>query len=368
MLRPPGKHIDQEELDALAPSRFETGYEGRGISPEVLRAALHHVALCQDCGSKLQKYQFLVNRSSRTGAIASLPSPSCPIDIEWYEVAAGLWPEARAFQLIAHAALCSHCGPQLRAAAALNSDPTPQEEAFLAELRPSERPRTSPVKRDPVVGFIKWLAPVLALLLIAGALSRRPSQSPNNLLALQFAEFAVRNHQQLERGELALDIHSESQQALNEWLRVKAPFRLALPDQRNGPAGEWLFHPEGARVVQLGNFPATFVAYSASGAQSSPNQMRSAVVSLTVIPDSVVVASGGAEAKFTRVSFHYAIVKDYKVVTWTLHGLTYALVSKEGNRTQRSCMVCHSAMGDRDLSGATTPLATTTNSAEPVFQ
>ncbi len=37
-------------------------------------------------------------------------------DVDWHEVAAGLWPEWKAKKLILHAALCDHCGPLLRAA------------------------------------------------------------------------------------------------------------------------------------------------------------------------------------------------------------------------------------------------------------
>ena len=85
-------------------------------------------------------------------------------------------------------------------------------------------------------------------------------------------------------------------------------------------------------------------------------QMRSGPVSLVVTSDSVAVASGGVEVHSAKLSFHYRNVKRYKVVTWSAHGLTYALVSQEGNRTQQSCMVCHSALRDRDLSGVPTPL------------
>ena|SRR5215831_15274036 len=68
----------------------------------------------------------------------------------------------------------------------------------------------------------------------------------------------------------------------------------------------------------------------------------------TALPDLV---------SFKKVRFHYYSIEGYKVVTWSVHGLTYALVSQEGNRTQRSCMVCHSTMRDRDLSNTPTPLA-----------
>jgi hypothetical protein len=83
--------------------------------------------------------------------------------------------------------------------------------------------------------------------------------------------------------------------------------------------------------------------------------------------DSVAIASGGVKVDYTKVSFHYRTVEGYKVVTWSLHGQTYALVSQEGNGTQRSCMVCHSAMRDRDLSNTATPLRPVEN-AVPVLQ
>jgi hypothetical protein len=84
--------------------------------------------------------------------------------------------------------------------------------------------------------------------------------------------------------------------------------------------------------------------------------LRTDEVSLIVVPDSTAIASAGVEANFNKVTFHYANVDRYRVVTWSQHGLTYALVSQEGNSTQRSCMVCHSAMKDRDLSQTPTPL------------
>ena len=87
-----------------------------------------------------------------------------------------------------------------------------------------------------------------------------------------------------------------------------------------------------------------------------------------VTPDSVAAASGGVEVHFKKVSFHYRTVEGYKVVTWAAHGLTYALVSQEGNRTQKSCMVCHSAMRDRDLSKTPTPLLESGSASSRLWQ
>jgi hypothetical protein len=90
--------------------------------------------------------------------------------------------------------------------------------------------------------------------------------------------------------------------------------------------------------------------------------------SLIVTRDSVAVASGGLQVDYKKVSFHYATVQGYKVVTWSMHGLTYALVSQETNNTQGSCMVCHSAMGDRDLSHTPTPLHAHQDASDSVLQ
>ena len=108
--------------------------------------------------------------------------------------------------------------------------------------------------------------------------------------------------------------------------------------------------------MPVGGKTAAYIAY----------QVQTSPVSLVVVPDSVAVASGGVEVDFTKVSFHYRMVEGYKVVTWSVHGLTYALVSQEGNGTQRSCMVCHSAMRDRDLSTTPTPFVTKGSVIEPV--
>src|ERR1041385_8369647 len=113
------------------------------------------------------------------------------------------------------------------------------------------------------------------------------------------------------------------------------------------PTGEEDPRVEGARLLPISSQQtAAYVAY----------EMKTGPVGLMVTPDSVALASGGSVANFKTVSFHYSMVQGYKVVTWSIHGLTYGLVSREGNHTQQSCMVCHSAMRDRDLTHTPTPL------------
>ena len=354
------KHIDNEELDALVPSSSETG---PGLSPDAIREAERHAESCGDCRRKVSNYRQLVSGFSNAVPKTAPAGRDCPKDedVDWYEVAAGLWPELKARQLIMHAALCDHCGPLLRAATSVIDDATPQEEELLAQLKAPSRPApiASPVPPPPASSsswrFMRWLVPALALIVIVGVLGTRLRLSSTPLSGPEYAQFAVNTHRQHVQGRLALDVRSDSQQTLNEWFKAQSQFPLELPASPAAPGEERPYRLEGARLVQVGGKTAAYIAY----------QMQTGPVSLIAAPDSVAMASGGVEAGFKKVTFHYRTVEGYKVVTWSLHGLTYALVSQEGNSTQRSCMVCHSAMRDRDLSQVPTPLG---NTLQPVLQ
>lgn len=404
MGRPLDRHLDNAELNALVPSGDDNASQGgRELSGYALLEAERHVASCPDCSRKVAQYRQVVRQLSHAVVLRAAPrTTACPKDndVDWHEVASGLWPELRATQLIMHAALCDHCGPLLRAATSAitsNDEPTPEEEKLLADLKTPSRPeliplpaqaarRRWPVVRWPVVRWpvVRWLAPALALFVIAGVVTTRsrPSSTlaPTLVSSADFAEFAVRTHQQHAQGFLPLDVRSESQQTVNEWFEQKLPFSLALPASlelpgaqaskdrtRKDQASQGLdadppTRLEGARLVEIGGKTAAFIAYKMqTGSATLP-------VSLMVTPDSVAVATGGVEVSFKKVSFHYGMVQGYRVVTWSLHGLTYALVSQEGGNTQRSCMVCHSAMKDRDLSQTPPPLLAQGQPASPIPQ
>jgi anti-sigma factor RsiW len=182
--------------------------------------------------------------------------------------------------------------------------------------------------------------------------------SPRPLSGPRFAEFAVETHREHAKGGLTLEILSDSQQTLNDWFKAKLQYPLALPASPAVPGEERPYHLEGARLVPVSGTRAAYISY----------RMKKGTASLIVSPDSVAVASGGVEADFKKVSFHYAMIEGYKVVTWSTHGLTYALVSDEGNESQAACMVCHSAMRDRDLSHTSTPLYAQRSSVAPFLQ
>ena len=356
MRRPSDKHIASDELNALVSSSFGSA---PSLSADTIRGAEHHLLGCDDCSRKVSLYRQFVNPPSDPDR--AIPAgPDCPKDedVDWYEVAAGLWPELKATQLLMHAAECGHCGPLLRSALCVEDDPTPQEKRFLAQLRKPLRPVSARVSRAPQGWswqLARWLIPIAALIVIVGLW--RPGYPPNPLPGPEFATFAAKIYTQHSRGLLGLDTHIGSQEALNEWLKANLGLAAALPSAL--PDAEQPFRIEGARLLPVaGNTRAAYIAYA----------MRTGPVGLMVTPESVAVASGGVVANFRKVSFHYSIVQGYKVVTWSVHGLTYALVSREGDQTQRSCMVCHSAMRDRDLSYTPTPLHRQANRLQPLWQ
>ena len=341
--------------------------EGRGMDilrPRSLREAERYLASCPECRRKVAQYLQVVERMSLGDSISSAPQADCPSDIDWHDVAAGLWPELKTQQLITHAARCGHCGPLLRAASA--EEPTPQEQAFLAQLKAPTRPAFRATQLGAASHhssawrrFLDWkiLVPATALLVIVAALSANRPSSSAPLYGAELAQFAAIAHRKHFQEDLALEVQTDSQTMLNQWLHEKSEFSLALPASPEPPLSGLPYQVEGARLVRIRNNTAVYIAY----------RMQADPVSLIVTPLSVAVASGGVEAAFKKVSFHYYTIQGYKVVTWSVHGLTYALVSQEGNTTQRSCMVCHSAMRDRDLSRTPTPLADQKNIPEPAW-
>jgi hypothetical protein len=308
------------------------------------------------------KYWMLVNRVSTVLSENAPPGPECPraADVSWQEIAKGLWPELKATQLMMHAAVCDHCGPLLREATRRQNS----EDALLSTLvdSPRDAARLSGPNARSLWQAVRLIGPALVLIAIAAAWGLKSSIPLRQLSGREIAEFAVLNHRKHLRHDASLDLTTDSLATLNTWLKANSQLSLSLPTSAGVPDESHPYSLEGARLLRLSGKTAVFIAYQPLDRSPSPR------VSLTVTPDSLGVASGGAVADFKKVSFHYSMVRKYKVVTWSLHGLTYSLVSSEGPATQKSCMVCHSVMKDRDLTDVPTPLSSYGSVSRPVWQ
>src|SRR3954469_12646791 len=247
--RPSDKHLDNHELVALVPSVPERGPD---LSLDTVREAARHLLSCEYCSKKVAVYRQVSDpqqvHSTSRGA-------DCPNDedVDWYEVSAGLWPELKATQLMMHASQCDHCGPLLRSALSVEPDSTPDEEVFLAQLKKPLRPLSLPTgvpSPQPWWVFARWLVPAAALIVIVGMLRNRPSSSPT-LSGPEFATFAVNTYKQQAQGTLALDVHVQSEEGLNEWFKTKSAFAKVLPSSPVLSAEERSFRVEGARLLPV---------------------------------------------------------------------------------------------------------------------
>jgi anti-sigma factor RsiW len=155
----------------------------------------------------------------------------------------------------------------------------------------------------------------------------------------ELARMAVDSHLRRLRGQLPLEISSESPEEISGWFRDKVSFSLTLPNYQGASGQELLYRLEGARLVAFRNDYAACVAY----------RMRQRPITLIVTSNAVAMPAGGEEIRSKGLNFHYDAIDGLKVITWADRGLTYALVSDLEERGQQSCIVCHAGTKDRDF-------------------
>ena len=95
----------------------------------------------------------------------------------------------------------------------------------------------------------------------------------------------------------------------------------------------------GARVVNHKGSIAALVTYD------TPKNEK---MSLLIASGDSAVVAGGDEIRFGSLTFHYRNDGTLKVITWSNHGLSYALVSTIAGSSREPSLVCHQSMADRD--------------------
>jgi anti-sigma factor RsiW len=154
--------------------------------------------------------------------------------------------------------------------------------------------------------------------------------------ATAYVETAVATHRGYLNGALPLEIRSGSPAVVTAWIAAKVPFRFRLPAFQEASNVEPAYRLTGARLVNFKNGYAALLAY----------EMQKEKISLLVTSREWTVAAGGTVVRFGGLVFHDRSSGDFRVVTWTSHGLTYALVSSLPVSGQHSCLVCHQNMAD----------------------
>lgn len=186
-------------------------------------------------------------------------------------------------------------------------------------------------------GFPRWAVLVAAILLVAAGLLPIPGIL-RQASANSYIEAAVAAHRGSLNGSLPLEIKSESPSAVTAWFAGKVPFKFRLPEVAEEVGHEQVYQLSGGRLVNYKDGYAALVSY----------QMQQQTISLLVSSSKSAAAAGGEEVPSGGVVFHYSKQMGFAVITWSTHGLTYALVSSLPGSGRQSCMVCHQNMANGD--------------------
>jgi len=262
----------------------------------------------------------------------------------------------------AHLAVCSNCREHLEEELALSSllrearplylapralrarvaaAATEQDSGFSPASDRSRKTRMQNLtrwSRDVIQPAFSWkplavmtLVLVLGLVFIPGAVER--------VRATNYVEAATEIHRSYLDGALPLQCRSHSPEVVTAWFAGKTPFHFQLPASQFVPNGKAVYWLTGARLVSYKGSPAALVAYE------TPSEK----ISLLVASSKSAIVAGGEEVRSGGLTFHYRSGTNSEVITWTNHGLAYALVASLVGSPQHSCLVCHQNMADQNL-------------------
>jgi mycothiol system anti-sigma-R factor len=177
--------------------------------------------------------------------------------------------------------------------------------------------------------IVAGVVTILVLLLVPPAIQR--------VRANAFVETAAATHRSYLAGNLPMEIHTSSPDQVTAWFAGKVPFHFQLPESQQTASGQQIYKLVGSRLVNFRGKYAALTTY----------EMKEQKISLLVVSDESARAEGGEAVQSGRLTFHDHTVGTFKVITWSNHGLTYALVSSLPGSARQSCLVCHQNMADR---------------------
>jgi anti-sigma factor RsiW len=157
--------------------------------------------------------------------------------------------------------------------------------------------------------------------------------------AASYVTAAVSTHNSYLTGSLPLEIRSGSPAVVTTWLSERLTFPFRLPDSRLNTGSSPSYRLIGARIVSYKGEHAALVAYQ---------EVHKDAISLLVADSRSAVVAGGDEVRAGDLVFHYRNESGFRVITWSTHGLSYALVADVTAPPQASCLVCHQSMADHD--------------------
>lgn len=158
-----------------------------------------------------------------------------------------------------------------------------------------------------------------------------------NVQAAGYLETAVETHRNYISGHLPSGLQTTSPEAVTAWFAGKVPFDFRLPAAESAPEKNPAYRLTGATLANYKGTPAALVTY----------ETQNDKISLLVVSSKAAVVAGGDQIRFGKLTFHYQTASGFRVITWSNHGLSYALVSSVSGQARASCLVCHQNMADR---------------------
>jgi anti-sigma factor RsiW len=280
-----------DEVSLKAPRYLDDRLQG-----QELREFRAHLEVCPNCRASVETERALARLLHRSRPLYSAP------------------PALRARVAVA---VEKHSGPILAS-----------ENFYKRLLRSVGNGFADPVRR---VVRLRLLAATLA---VTAMLLAFVPNAVRQVRAADYVETAVTTHRSYLDGNLALGIRSDSPEQVSSWFTGKVPFQFRLP--QSTPGSIPTYQLAGASLVSYRGSPAAMVVY----------EKHNERISLLVASSQSAVVAGGEEVRSGALTFHYRTDQGFKVVTWSNHGLTYALVSSVPGSTRESCMVCHQSMAD----------------------
>jgi len=175
-----------------------------------------------------------------------------------------------------------------------------------------------------------WGTWVTALVVLCLCLTFAPSLV-RRVHAASYVETAVAAHRRYLEGNLAPEVQSDSPTFVTAWFAGNVPFDFRLPAARDGNP---LYRLTGARLFSYRGQNAALVIY----------ETKREKISLLVASAKCATVAGGDEVRSGNLVFHYFSRGKFKVITWSNHGLSYALVSLLSGSARESCLICHQNM------------------------
>jgi anti-sigma factor RsiW len=259
---------------------------------------------------------------------------------------------------LSHLKSCSSCQEHLEAEKKLSealhrsrplySAPTAlRDRVAAATLQPTSHGvqtsahwRASRLQGEGVSGILQRFANWRVLAPVAVAVALCLAVIPNierQVQVASYVETAVATHRSYVNGDLHRELKSGSAEEVTAWFAGKVPFKFQLPRADSTPLGTPVYWLTGASLVNYKGSPAALVTYETERDK----------ISLLVGSSTLAVVAGGDELRFGKLTFHYYNNSGFRVITWSNHGLSYALVSSVSGSARASCLVCHQNMADR---------------------